>query len=266
MALFVVVFLLNPPSLIENRQVDRLIAPAEAALQSDNLSRAEDLFKTASDRAPDLWEANWGLSRVAFRTGDFAEALAQSRKVIEKKRQSNEAILPQDRYQVALALDGIGETVAALGVLSEIVKTASPTSNVYKDAIFDTGLLNLNLALSETDEARRSLLLEAANKGFSGYAKVEDNPTEWYHYHRACIAASFGDVPDDRAQNALNEFKLAVDTIKKLPRELSRNQAEIMQDTLSGRYPRQPGYPSHCPALVALIKQHYPTIESIFTS
>lgn len=263
MALFVIVFLINPPGFIQHQKVDRLVAPAEAALQSGNLSRAEDLFAEASDRAPDLWEPNWGLGKVAFRTGNFAEALAQSRKVIEKKEQFGETVLPQDRYQVALALDGIGDTAAALEVLSDIVRTAQPTTNVFTDAIFDIGLLNLNMALKEPDEEKRKQLLDAARAGFAGYAKAEKNTTEWYHYHLACMAASFGNS-DAEKESALSEFKQAIDEIKQLPPDLSRYQAQIMRDTLSGSYQRQPGYPAYCPALVELVRQHYATLESIF--
>jgi tetratricopeptide (TPR) repeat protein len=267
-ALFVIIYFLNPPALVKGSpKYDDLIRRGEAAIAAQNSADALELFSQAQKLEPEKWVAYNGLGRVNFSNGNYAAALENLKIAFEKGDKRDGAQL----IGIGLAQDGLRRYDAARDSYSSALSLLSSDSFLANDARFSRGLMSLLLWL-QGGAPKQSAQWSASEQDFNSYLENQRGPKHWAHYHLACLyGTNSQDVnltPEARgvqAQKAVAFLRQSVEGLAQFPSEKAPVQKSMMKTLINepDSYQRQPSYPARCPALRDVWMQSGASVESL---
>ena len=261
MALLVLVYLMNPPSLaIAPKPNDGgdpysdTMRRGDQAFSQENYPLAQQFYQQAAQLKPDSWEPRYQLGRVEARDGKFALSLSDFRSAFDKEGRNDGSIA----YGIAETEDTLGQDEAARQNLIEAQKLLPTGSPLLPDVTFDLGLTNLELWLAHgipNDTAEYG----HAELAFKQFLEAGAQPVQWALYSQACLRAGRSEdrsLPETqrRLLSAQADEKLenAVVALAQDPSEKAPYQRHMMRTLLGSpsNWDRKTGEPPACPALL----------------
>jgi tetratricopeptide (TPR) repeat protein len=153
----------------------RCFVEACAALDRDDPSTAEHLYRQALDLEPNLASALTNLGNLLYRRGHITEARAHYERALDV-----EPMQPEARYNLANILEDLGEIDLAIAELRRVVATAPD----FADAHY-----NLGLVLARVGGATQ------ARHHLARYLEL-DPESEWAELARAYLSSQAGAEQD----------------------------------------------------------------------
>lgn len=251
-ALFVIVYFVNPPALATGfTPFDEAIRRGEASLAASNETAAISFFEKARQARPKSWIPYHGLGRAEYERANYNVAQQNFKRAFELGGQRDGSIA----YAVSMTQEALKQYDAARGSLGEAAKLSADTS-LASTIAFDTGLINLLLWL-EREAPKRGEAYREADAGFQTFLERRGSPTHWAHYHLACLRATRSEDRSLEANEAAalrNEssemLESAVRGLAKYGGAKASAQREMMLRLLQdSEFSRKPGDPVPCPAL-----------------
>lgn len=252
LALFVLIYLINPPALVAPPDADT-VARAEIALASGNTSSAMSLFSEALTYNPTNWRAQSGLARSYYARSDYSSARDGFQKAIELSKKSEWSPI----VGLSMAQEGANDIAGAISTLAMAAPLLKPGDPASDDILFDEARLLVKKWLG--DEAPKiTPTYSRASASIEEFLKRKAYPDHWALYHLACLRATAAQDPslneDDSTKLRNEAANLLKDSVAKLNRYESAKaqvQREMMQTLLVTGLQRQlkPGEPIACKAL-----------------
>ncbi|MBB4587942.1 tetratricopeptide (TPR) repeat protein [Rhizobium leguminosarum] len=261
LALFALVFLVNPPAIIRDTTASFKSSQGDSALNIGNYPLADQLFQQAKQINSESWEAQVGLAKVAFRTGEYERADKLYQELLAFPSllgPLNDSDISMLKYQRALCLDGAGKIDDLIKALIELESESASDTWQHVSAIFDRGVAHLILAIGNwpsVDEVN----IQASEDAFNEYSVLPNQPQEWLQYHRACLQALRARGDETAKRSAIAQFDNALGEIKSLRLPIRLQQMKLLREVMSEGYTRFPGYPVECPPLKLIINELEPT-------
>lgn len=266
-AVFAIVFLVNPPALVSQTKVSALQDRATLALLSGNYGFAKTLFEKAISLAPNDPGPIFSLANANFKAGDF---LTAERLYLEAYHRSGDNDLNRDKimlYNISLIREAEDDFDGAIQNYENIGNSQPPSSAISLDIIFSEGQLYLKKALRDL---RDESSLGNARDNFNAFVEGGGKPLHWAHYHLACVFALYATKSidqTDREKNegiAMEDISKSVDELKSFRGGTAQTHYDMLKHLLQpdGFYAWMPGFPVECPPLRSLIQRANPRLIS----
>ncbi len=250
LALFVIVYLVNPPALVVTADAD-LVERGEVALVNGDTSSAITLFSEAVEKNPANWRAYSGIGRAYYARNDYKNAETRFSKAVELSKKQAWAPL----IGLSMAHEGNKDLKAALEALSDALP--SMQQDAARAALFDKGRLLL-LYWLQADAPKITQSHKDAESAFQEFLKNKGYPSHWAWYHLACLQATGANGVSPSEAEALrragvSSLYTSVAELGKYDSPKAPLQQQMMRDLLSSK-PRQhkPGDPVACDAAAGL--------------
>jgi tetratricopeptide (TPR) repeat protein len=261
-AVFVIVFFLNPPALIMKAKVSALSDRATIAFLSGRYSFAKTLYQNAIELSPSDPEPVANLADVEYELGNYVSAKQLFEDAYNKSGPNEMQRDKKLLHKVALIFEGMQDFDAAINVYERIRPALAPNSDFYLDLVFSESQVYLKKFMN----GRVIKYLDDAENGFSLFLEQKGQPRQWAYYHLACISAIRSTEKDDQkeSKNAIDKFTQAVEELKHFKGDTALDHYNMLKHLLSPRdfYPWRPGFPVECPELRELVRRADPTIIS----
>jgi tetratricopeptide (TPR) repeat protein len=267
-ACFVVVYLVNPPTLasqqLRSQSYFDLMDRGESSLAYGNTTQAKHLFSAAADISPDASLPYLKLASAYFDGGEFESAKLNYRMAFDKSDPKDATLL----YGAALSEEALNELTTAVSTFEGISKTVHSDREYYSDVIFSIGQLKLKLWQQNISDLS---LYQAALNNFKTFLEPSGGtPKYWAHYHLACLYAMRGTIESVQKNKlafnnmAIDELKAAAQGVKASRSQKADLHMRMLVQVFSGAIENwAPGNPVICPALQALSKEQYPIEKMI---
>lgn len=254
-ALFVLVFLINPPALVAPHDVDT-VERAELALSSGDTTSAITLFSEALTYNPKNWRAQSGLARSHYARADYSSA----REAFEKAVSISKNIEWAPMVGLSMSQEGTGDiegAAASLAMAAPLLKPGNPTGD---DIRFDEARLLIKKWL-RNEAPRITPTYTSAASLLNEFLEHKAYPDHWALYHLACLRATAAQYPllsviestrlRDEAQRLLRD---SIARLDKYASPKAQVQREMLRDLLasSSQAHTRPGEPIKCQAIVSL--------------
>jgi tetratricopeptide (TPR) repeat protein len=260
LALFVLVFLVNPPKLVAAPTVDsELINRAEAALSSGDISTSISLFSEAKDANQRNWRAYNGLARAVFRRGEFKSAEDYFTLAINETNGKEWSPL----VGISMAQEALGQFPEAIISLNNALSVSALGQPIYNDIIYDLGRLHL-IQWLHAGSPSTSDSYEQADKHINNFIDGSGSPKHWAYYNRSCLQAQRSEdlqLSKDEVANLRKEASAsllkALQMLAENPSEKSETQKQMMRALLRSpeAWHGKPGDPVACSALKPFVNQ-----------
>lgn len=270
LALFVIVYMINPPALVSDyTPFSDSIRRAETAVSDQNYTAAITFFEKAKQTKPDSWIPYNGLGRVSYKKGQYALALDNFKKAFYLQGKTDGALA----YAVSVNQDAMGQYREALESL-ETAEQLQQDSPLKKDIVFDRGLMNLILWLNQ-DAPSESPNFHNAESCFRSFLDQGGSPSHWAYYHLACLAATRAHDPSLTAEEEANFRSSAISNLERAINELvnyQSNKAPLQRQMMKAllaqpkAFVRKGGMPVPCPILVETWTVTRGSIDSLTTA
>jgi tetratricopeptide (TPR) repeat protein len=256
-AVLAVIYMINPPSLIQSDDgaFEEAMRRAEAALAAGNLASASTQFEKARALRPSDASPYSGRGRCEYKSGNFAAALIYFQKASELAGGKEGPYL----YSMEMAQESLGRYADAKKSLQLARSMLPGDSALAASAEYDDALLDL-LIWQGSRAPYADSHFDAAIIGFPSYLERHGGPPQWAQYHLACLKALRSEDPalseSERAMLQVDARKLlnsAVISLEQTRSEKGPPQRRMMRKLLSSPtspYVRAAGEPVLCPALV----------------
>jgi len=260
LALFVLVFLVNPPALVVTADSE-LVERGEIALSGDDTTTAVSLFQEALKYNTVNWRAYSGLARSFYNRGDYKSASSYFIKAIDVSKELQWSPI----LGLAMAQEGQGDIKGAIDNLIRartVINKSIPSSPSSIEILFDQGRLNLIYWLT-SDAPRHTSNFDTGISALTEFLESGGYPKHWALYHLACfnaVAAQQTDLPEYEA-SLLNKqagsFLLqSAQLLANYESSKAASQRVLFGHLLlnTEHQPTKPGNPIVCPALVTIFK------------
>lgn len=269
LALFVMVYMINPPALVSDyTPFSDSIRRAETAVADQNYTAAITFFEKAKQAKPENWIPYNGLGRVYYKKGEYILALDNFKKAFKLQGETDGALA----YAISVNQDSIGQYEEALKSL-EIAERLQQDSPLKVDIVFDKGLMNLILWLNQ-NAPKESQSFRNAESCFRSFLDQGGSPSHWAYYHLACLEATRTHdtslISEKRSQlrtSAISNLERAVHELANYQSNKAPIQRQMMRTLLAqpSANVRKGGMPVSCPALVETWKSTRGSIDSLTT-
>jgi hypothetical protein len=260
LALFVLVFLVNPPALVVTADSE-LVERGEIALSGDDTTTAISLFQEALKYNTVNWRAYSGLARSFYKRGDYKSASSFFIKAIEVSN----GLQWSPIFGLSMAQEGQGDIKGAIESLilaRSIIIKSTPSSPSSIEILFDQGRLNLMYWLA-FDAPKHTPNFDEGISAFTEFVERGGYPKHWALYHLACFKAVASQ------QTGLPEYEVSL--LNKQAGDLLLQSAQLLANYESPKaasqrvlfrhlllntehQPTKPGDPIPCPVLSTILK------------
>lgn len=265
MAVFVMVFQVNPPALVNaefSPEYRERVTAGDAALDSGNFTAASGFYTSALEIYPAGLLALHGRGKAHYHLEEYEEALEDyDRALVSSSFESDPRLRGSILVATALALEAEGRLEESLERYERALRALGPDDVFGRDQLYDIGRLHFILwrkrgAPSETDDYRASL------DALQGFLARNGKPRRWAEYHLACLhAARAADsaLPDTKrselVSSALSTFEAASSELAQSASRKADDQRRILRRLLENPEAelRRAGDPVGCPGLVELL-------------
>jgi tetratricopeptide (TPR) repeat protein len=257
-ACFVIVYLINPPSLasqqLRSQTYFDMMERGKAALDLKNYESAKIFYSAAAEAAPSAYLPFLRLGNSFYQNGMFETAVDFYNKAFERSNQDFSIL-----FGVALSYEGMDNLLKSLESYETIATKVSALSSLHHDAIFSIG--QIKLRMWQKDLTNFSLYDESV-RSFNRFLELRGEPTHWAHYHLACLFATRNGIDQKSDENKPSTFReLEATELQKFLQELKSwkspkavEHKALLADLLKKEEPDfwPPGNPVLCPPLRSL--------------
>jgi tetratricopeptide (TPR) repeat protein len=271
-AVFIVVYYVNPPELFTKTKMSALQDRASLALLSGNYSLARTLLTQAIALSPNDSTPVFDLAIAEFKSGNYSTAKDLFTTAFLKSGNRDEERDKTLLYDVSLIDESDKKYDDAIKNFQSILQSLSSTSPMYLDVIFSEGQVYLEEQLSQPktiNEKPTDSLIGNAETKFKEFLEQGGKPEHWAYYHLACIDAVLAETPKQQStqseteeSNAIAYVDKAIDGIKSFNGRTAETHYEMIKQLLStgGFYKWPPGSPVECPPLKSLVLRLRPDL------
>ncbi len=268
MALFAIVFFVNPPDLISPAPFFEAMRRGDGAVASQQYSFARQFYDQASRLAPKSWTPYYGLGRAEFYDRKYALSLRDFQTAYDLEGHEDGSTV----YALATVADALQQPLLAKKYLLQASKILAPNDALWPEVIFDIGLTNLELWFAD-GAPRETKEYTDADLAFQQFLQSRgSSPAQWALYDQACLWATRADdeslpqVKRDLLRSKAN--KKLEDAVVQLAAFESQNaslQRHMMKTLLQSpdTWHRGPGEPLACSALVRSWKMANNSVNSL---
>jgi tetratricopeptide (TPR) repeat protein len=267
-AVFVLIYLVNPPDLIvaKSTDINEDIRRADLAYNEGNFSAACTFYENAIKNDKNNWVPYNGLGKIYYKDAKYNLALDNFLKAFDLKEKKDGSIA----YAIAITYDAICDIEGFRRYL-DIAQTLLPKSTLLDDVIYDQGVVNLLLWIEKglhPDAAEYSTSLSR----FKNYLERGGSPSHWAHYHLACLYAikSTGTSLNQNEKKqfedmAVAEIQISISQIKNYHGLKANYQKSLLVRLFSpgGHYFRASGEPVFCTQLRLICNNNHNIKSSI---
>lgn len=269
-ALFVLIYLYNPPALITDfTPFEESILRAEAALAADNHTAAFTFFEKANQAKPKSWIPYGGLARVDYRRGNFTTSLQYFQKAFELMGKKDGSIA----YNIAMTQEALGQYEQAGRTLSLAEELMPNNLQLTLDVVYDLGIINLILWLN-SDAPKDTQQYGDAMLKFQNFLERRGFPSHWALYHLACLNSRRSEDVSLSAEEVQRLRTLANDQLGRSVREIAEyasnkapKQRDMMRNLLlaPNEFSRKSGDPVVCPSIIRSWTKIHGSINDLVT-
>lgn len=268
LAVFAVVYLVNPPALVakDYTPFSDAIRQADVAATEKNYTRAITFFEIAKQTNSESWIPYYGLGKVYYKKGQYALSLQNFKQAFKLKDEKDGALA----YSISINEDALGAYEDAEKTL-EIAASLQHESPLYNDIIYDQGLINL-LLWQKNDAPNESQRYQKAISYFLSFLDRDGSPIHWTLYHMACLEAIRTQDPSLSSQSksqlrasAINNLEKAVVELSRYPSDKAISQRQMMRAILTkpSTWVRQAGMPIACPDLIKIWSESRGSVNNL---
>ncbi|WP_119418509.1 hypothetical protein [Desertibaculum subflavum] len=214
LALGALVYLVNPPALVQHsKQVRSALFDVQFALARGNTDWAAGKLQEISRLLPNCPDVTYLQGIVSRQRGQldiakhYFDAVSSAAATAEP---CFVAVAPAEiAYQRALLADLQGDAARASTEIEMVLRTATPGTTLYGDALYERGRLRLLLAMQamardEPAWSRDAAQIESDFRAFLDGSWPGIDHKHWAKYHLACLHAHLAgsDLASPRAEQA----------------------------------------------------------------
>jgi tetratricopeptide (TPR) repeat protein len=259
-AVFALVYLVNPPKLFVESKISHLADRANLALVKGNLGFAKLLYERAVVLNPEDYHLVLSLAQTEAEIGNFAVAESLYKQAYEMSKAQEGKEDPSILYGLSLAYETQGMYAEAIANYEDIEKKSFDNKLLHNDVGFSKAQLLLLKGLQDGNiDLDRLRVVEG---GFLRFIESGGKPVHWAYYHLSCVDAVRSRLEKGNGDSAIANLEVAIVELKKSKSRNAARHYEMLVQLLNpkGFHPWYAGDPVRCDDLRTLVRSRRPDL------